>query len=61
MIPATLTFTPRDRAIMRLGVSAKAKSTAPAASDEIVVADPSPPTILPSNPASFQNPLSMAT
>src|SRR5258708_24206616 len=60
MTPATLISAPLERARMSVGVSENAKSTAPAAYDEIVVADPSPLTIVTSKPASFQKPLSRA-
>src|SRR5712691_10121657 len=60
MTPATLISAPLERARMSVGVSENAKSTAPAAYEEIVVADPSPLTIVASKPASFQKPLSSA-
>src|SRR5262249_21473983 len=60
MTPATLTSAPLERARMSVGVSENAKSTAPAAYEEMVVADPSPLTIVTSKPASFQKPLSRA-
>src|SRR6266851_6482755 len=60
MTPATLSSAPLERARMTVGVSANAKSTAPAAYEETVVADPSPLTIVTSKPASFQKPLSRA-
>src|SRR5262249_11640157 len=61
MMPATLTSAPLERARMSVGVSENAKSTAPAAYEDTVVADPSPLTIVTSKPASFQKPLSRAT
>src|SRR6516162_10800461 len=60
MTPATLTSAPLERARMSVGVSENAKSTVPAAYEEMVVADPSPLTIVTSKPASFQKPLSRA-
>src|SRR5437773_3985823 len=60
MTPATLISAPLERARMSVGVSENAKSTAPAAYEEIVVADPSPLMIVTSKPASFQKPLSRA-
>src|SRR6266446_2027836 len=61
MMPATLTSAPLERARISVGVSENAKSTAPAAYEETVVADPSPLTIVTSKPAFFQKPLSRAT
>src|SRR5260370_34015864 len=60
MMPSTFMRAPLARARMSVGVSEKAKSTAPAAYEETVVADPSPLTIVTSKPASFQKPPSRA-